>query len=174
MEIIEYIRKSGRKPKRDEEGKIVVKGNGTGRQKKGVLYCGINPENPDAIIIGFSLCNKMDDFDYVNGQHEPGFGLDLAKQRAEKWSNYTGYFVQNSWTEDDIEHEDLIAYVNPDTKTVVEVPPSIIRPLKSFIKRSKRYFQDKEVPTWIDKISNDDPESILDYINYTLEMEFDE
>jgi len=174
MEIIEYIRKSGRKPKRDDDGKIIVKGNGVGRQKKGVLYCGINPENPDAVMIGFSMCNKLDEFDYVNGQHEPGFGLDLAKQRAEKWSEFTGYFVQNSWTENEIEEEDLIGFINPDTKTVVEVPPSIIGPLKKFLQRCKRYYQDKDFPVWIEKIESNDPEEIVDYINYTLEIEFDE
>ena len=175
MEIIEYIRKSGRKPKRDDEGKIVVKGNGAGRQKKGVLFCGIDPLNDDAVIIGFSLCSKLDDFDYVKGQHEPGFGLNLAKERAEKWSDYTGYFVQNSWTEDEIDDgEDLIGFVNPDTKTVVEVPPSIIGPLKDFTKRCRRYFQDKEFPAWIENIELNKPEQIVDYINYTLEMEADD
>ncbi len=175
MEIIEYIRKSGRKPKRDDDGKIIVKGNGAGRQKKGVLYCGINPENPTSVMIGFSMCSKMDQFDYVNGQHEPGFGLDLAKERADKWATFTGYFVQNSWTEDQIEGgDDLIGFVNPNTKCVVEVPPSIIGPLKDFTKRCRRYFQDKEFPLWIEKVEQDDPEEIIEAINYTLEIEFDE
>jgi hypothetical protein len=175
MEIIEYVRKSGRKPKRNDEGNIIVKGNGEGRKKKGVLYCGVNADEPDHVMIGFSLCNKMDEFDYVKGQHEPGFGLELARERAEKWFKYLGFFVQNSWSEDEIEDgADLISYINPDTKTVVEVPPSIIGPLKDFIKRCRRYFQDKEFPTWVEMIEKDDPEEILDYINYTLEIEFDE
>jgi hypothetical protein len=174
MEIIEYIRKSGRKPKRDEDGKIIVKGSGVGRQKKGVLYCGINTDEPDRVMIGFSLCNKMDEFDYIDGQQEPGFGLDLAKTRAEKWFNYTGYFVQNSWTEDDIEGGvDLIGYINPNTKTIVEVPPSIITPLRDFIKRCRRYYQDKEFPVWIENIEKKQPEADLELVNYTMEMEVD-
>jgi hypothetical protein len=170
MEIIEYLRKSGRKPKRDDEGKIIVKGSGVGRQKKGVFFCGNDPEDPNSVIVGFSLCNKLDEFDYIDGQQEPGFGLDLAKSRAEKWADYTGYFVQNSWTEDDFENgEDLIGFINPDTKTIVEVPPSVIRPLTKFIKRCRRYYQDKDFPVWIEKIEQGQPEDIINYINYTVE-----
>lgn len=172
MEIIEYIRKSGRKPKRDDDGKIIVKGNGAGRKKKGVLFCTADPEKENGVIIGFSLCSKMDIFDYVNDQYEPGFGISLASDRAVKWADYSGYFVQNSWTEEEIDGgEDLIGFINPDTKTIVEVPPSIIHPLKAFIKRCRRYYQDKEFPVWIEKIEQDRPEDIDEIINYTLEME---
>jgi hypothetical protein len=175
IELIEYVRKSGRKPKRDEDGKIIVKGSGVGRQKKGVLYCTPNADFPDTVMVGFSLCSPLDTFDYVNGQHEPGFGLSLAKQRAEKWYDFTGYFVQNTWTEEMIEDGDeLLGFVNPDTKSIVEVPPSILKPLKDFIKRCRRYYQDKEFPVWIENIEKDQPEQILESINYTLEIEWGE
>jgi hypothetical protein len=178
MEIIEYIRKNGRKPKRDDNGHIIIKGSGVGRQKKGVLFCGINPDNNDSVIIGFSLCSKRDKFDYIKGQYERGFGLNLANERAEEWSDYTGYFVQNSWTEKEIDkyyykkEGDLLIYVNPDAKSIVEVPPSIIKTLKNFIKRCKRYFQDKEFPVWVEKIEQNDPEEIHQYANYTPEINF--
>lgn len=175
FELIEYLRKSGRKPKRDDDGKIIIKGKGTGRQKKGVLFCGVNPNDENSVIMGFSMCNKIDDFDYVNGQYEPGFGLNLAKERAEKWSSYTGFFVQNSWTEEEIEGpDDLVAYVNPDTTCIVEIPPSIFDKLQVFIQRCKRYYQDKNFPEWVKKVENDRPELINSYINYTMEIELDE
>jgi len=175
MEIIEYVRKSGRKPKRDDDGKIIVVGAGTGRQKKGVLFCAPDPKSQNGVMIGFSLCNKMDEFDYVKGQHEPGFGLDLAKARAEKWSDYSGYFVQNSWTQEDIEDgTDLYSFVNPDPQNVVEIPPSIIQPLRNFIGRCKRYFQDRDFPEWIEQVERSEPEEILEMINHTLEIEWDD
>jgi hypothetical protein len=175
MEIIEYLRRNGRKPQRDSEGKIIVKGTGAGRKKKGVFYCTSDSETPDKVIIGFSLCNDLDEWDHIDGQYEPGFGLELAARRSEKWGEYTGYFVQNSWTESMFEDgEDLISYINPNPKTVVEVPPSIIRPLKKFIKRCRRYYQDKDFPEWIEKIEQDKPEDIVEIHNYTLLIDDDD
>ena len=93
--------------------------------------------------------------------------LDLAIARAEKWANYSGYFVQTSWTEDDIEDgEDLFKYENPNPREIVEVPPSIIKPFKKFIQRCKRYYQDKEFPEWIEAIESNKPVSDLDMIEY--------
>ena len=171
-ELIEYVRKSGRKPKRDDDGKIIVKGKGAGRQKKGVLYCGVSQDDPDCAIVGFSMCSVMDQFDYVNGQYEQGFGLELAKQRADKWSTFTGYFVQNSWTEEQLESDnDLIKFVNPNSKTVVEVPPSLIKTLTSFVQRCRRYFQDKKFPEWVERVENGDEENVCDFINLAVDFE---
>jgi hypothetical protein len=157
-QIIEYVRKSGRKPKRDEDGKIVVKGSGIGRSKKGVLFCGVLPDDPEKVSIGFSLCGPLDEFDYVNGNKEPGFGLDLAMARAEKWSQYLGFFYQNTYTEFDIENEDIQIFQNPDPKFIVEVPPSLEKQLKCFVKRCRNYFKDKEFPLWIEKLEKDEIE----------------
>ena len=158
-ELIEYVRKSGRKPKRDDNGNIVVKGAGTGRTKKGVLFCGILPDLPDQVSIGFSLCSPMDEFDVVNGSKEPGFGLELAQARADKWANFTGFFVQTSWTEDELDNGDIFMFENPEPKTVVEIPPSICNQLASFIGRCRRYYKDKEFPEWVEKFEAGEPET---------------
>lgn len=148
---IEYIRKNGRKKGR----------------KKGVMWCGINPNNPESVILGFSLCNSLDKYDWIDGKHDPGFGLDLAAIRAEKWSDYTDYFVQKSYTEPMLfdDESQLLKIVNPNPRSVVEIPPSILDRLRTFIKRCKKYYKDKDFPLWVDKVDNYDP-----YPNEELEV----
>lgn len=180
LELIEYVRKSNRKPKRDENGHIIVKNNGRGRQKKGVLYCGLNPNDDNKVVIGFSLCNSIDQFDYINGQCSPGFGLELARIRAKKWAEYNGYFVQNTFTQEEIEEEGLFLYKNPipdkddpDAIRLVEVPPSIIKNLSNFIQRCKRYYSKKKFPEWIEGIEKgDDQAANLERIYYSGEDYF--
>ena len=148
---LEYIRKNNR-----SKGK-----------KKGVLYCGIDPEDVNNVIVGFSLCNTVDRFDYIGGKPVKGFGLDTAKQRAEKWSLFTEYFVQKSWTEDEIDDEThaLLMIKNPNPQQVVEIPPSVLAPLKRFIDRCRKYYKDKEFPEWVRKVEDDEP-----YPSEELEM----
>lgn len=148
---IEYIRKNDRWS--EKENKYRSKG-----EKRGVLYAGIDPTNSNAVIVGFSLCSKMDRFDYIKGNREPGFGQELAEERANKWANHTDYFVQNSFNEMEIEdswsgQEFLKLKENPDTKTVVEVPPSIIGRLEIFIERCKKYYKDKAFPEWVERVA---------------------
>jgi len=148
---IEYIRKNDRWSK--EQNKYRSKG-----EKRGVLYASIDPINPNAVIVGFSLCNKLDRFDYIKGNREPGFGMDLAAERAIKWANHTDFFVQNSFNEMEIEDSfngdiELTMKENPDTKRVVEVPPSIIGRLEIFIERCKKYYKDKKFPEWVEKVA---------------------
>ena len=143
IERIEYIRKNGRKKGR----------------KKGVMWCGIDPESSDSVILGFSLCNSLDKFDWIDGKHTPGFGLKLAKLRGEKWVDHTDYFVQASFTEPMLYDDEskLLKILNPNSRLVVEIPPSIIDRLRTFIKRCKKYYKDKDFPLWVDKIDNNDP-----------------
>lgn len=140
---IEYMRKNNR-----NRGK-----------KKGVLYCGISTIDSANVDVGFSVCNTIDRFDYIDRKPCKGFGLDLAKQRAEKWSLFTEFFVQKSWTEDRImdETEELLLFKNPNTQQVVEIPPSVVAPLKRFIERCRKYYKDREFPEWVRKIENDEP-----------------
>jgi hypothetical protein len=138
---IEYLRKNGRS-----------KGH-----KKGVLYCGIDPDDDQSVIFGFTLCHPSDRFDYVAGSREAGFGLDIAKIRAEKWKFHTDYFVQKTYTEKEIDDafmEDmkLKRFINPDPGSIVEVPASVMVRLKPFIERCRKYYKDKDFPMWIQKI----------------------
>jgi hypothetical protein len=141
MEKIEYIRKNGRR-----------KGH-----KKGVLFCGIDPDDDQSVVIGFTLCNSLDRFDYIKNQRVEGFGLETAKLRADKWKFHTDYFVQETFTEEELFHAeegdlDLMVYENPDHSSVIEIPPSVMRRLKSFIIRCERYYKDKEFPLWVKKV----------------------
>jgi hypothetical protein len=141
-ELIEYIRKNGRNKGR----------------KKGVLFCGIDPSNSQKAVVGFTLCNNIDRFDYINDKPAKGFGLETAKSRAEKWANHTDFFVQNSFTEKMIEDEDftLLVFINPDKQKIVEIPPSVVGKMKIFLERCRRYYKDKVFPEWIEKFEKGD------------------
>ena len=156
---IEYIRKNGRKKGR----------------KKGVMWCGINPDDANKVMVGFSICNSLDRFDWIDGNYCSGFGVDLAETRAEKWASYTDYFVQKSYTEPMLfdDEKNLVRFINPNPKTIVEVPPSILDRLNTFINRCKRYYKDKEFPLWTDKLVNNDSydEDLLDEEEIYVEFE---
>jgi hypothetical protein len=155
MDKIEYIRKNGGMSVKIEsednsEPRFIRVSKG---EKKGVLFCGVHPEDPKSVVIGFSLCNKMDKFDVVNGKKRNGFGLEMATKRAVMWSNHIDYFIQRSWTEEQLfETEPLGYFVNPNPKEVVEIPPSIAQQLQVFIERCKKYYKDKEFPVWTENI----------------------
>ena len=140
---IEYIRKSGRR-----------KGH-----KKGVLFCGVDPVDSNSVIMGFTLCHSIDRFDYINGQMFKGFGVDTAKQRAEKWRLHTDFFVQKTHTEIELEDVEIgnKFFFNHNPQEIVEVPPSVMVRLKTFIERCRKYYKDKEFPVWIQNIENGKP-----------------
>lgn len=159
VERIEYLRKSNRK-----QGK-----------KKGVLWCGIDPDNADGVLVGFSLCHSIDEFDVkIRGKYRervPGFGLSVAKERGDKWRFHSAYFVQNSYTEYELNVFDLdlpVLYENPDPATIVEIPPSIEDRLRTFLVRCKKYYKDKMFPEWCEAILQNDP-----YLTIDEEMEND-
>jgi len=68
--------------------------------------------------IGYSLVHKNDRYDFINGRREPGFGLDLAMDRAIK-SRTTGQ---------------------------IKIPPSIMPLVTKFAERCERYYKDLERP----------------------------
>lgn len=150
MEVmrIEYLRKNDRWS--NEKQKYTSRG-----EKRGVLFCGINPNDPNAVVVGFSLCNSIDRFDYINGAKEPGFGLDLAKTRANKWAKKERCFVQFSNDEAAYEDGEVLMKLNHDTETILEIPPSVIGRLRVFLERCKRYYKDKTFPMWTDDVMDD-------------------
>ncbi len=143
IQKIEYIRKNNRK-------------NG---KKKGVLWAGIDPKDKEQVIIGFTLCHSIDRFDYINtNKKAKGFGLDTAKVRAEKWKQHNSYFIQKTYTEEDIVNNvEILKYVNPNNKSCVEVAPSVLVKIKPFIERCRKYYKDKGFPEWIEKIEKNEP-----------------
>ena len=72
----------------------------------------------NTIVVGYSLCNRKDRYDYINGKRTSGFGKHMAYERAVKWSS------QDS----------------------IEVPASIMPLMTKFIKRCESYYKDKECP----------------------------
>lgn len=166
-ERIEYLRKNGRK-----HGK-----------KKGVLWCGIDPDNEDGVLVGFSLCHAIDDFDVISKgsnidrygnvkiitERVPGFGLNVARERGDKWRFHSAFFVQNSHNEEELEAAEdyeipfeLVSYENPDPANIVEIPPSIIDRLRTFLIRCKKYYKDKTFPEWADAVLQGDETSVYD------------
>lgn len=145
---IEYLRKNGRKQGR----------------KKGVMWCGVDPDDENKVMVGFSICSALDKFDWVSDRYEPGFGLELAQVRADKWKDKDEYFVQLSYPEPELYSDDvsIMKYVNPNTKEILEIPPSIVKRLKTFIVRCKKYYKDKDFPVWVEKLNNGE--------NYSYEL----
>lgn len=144
MEVqkIQYLRNNGRN-----------KG-----QKRGVLFCCVDDSDDNKVIVGFSLCNKSDKFDYIRSLKYPGFGVLIAKERAERWSNHKDYFIQKSWTQEQLNIEEKLFFLkNPNPKTIVEIPPSIFKQLTSFIERCRKYYKDKEFPVWVNKFIEECP-----------------
>jgi hypothetical protein len=70
----------------------------------------------DRVVYGWSLCHRKDTYDFIDGEHQKGFGLETAKKRAIKWSE------------------------NPN----VHLPHSLKKAFLKFKDRCDRYFQDAE------------------------------
>jgi hypothetical protein len=67
----------------------------------------------DRPVIGYSLCHKNDMYDFVGKVRRPGWGKTLAITRAIKWRD----------------------------NEVIEVPPSIIKEARKFVKRCEKYYK---------------------------------
>jgi hypothetical protein len=172
---IEYMRKNGGVATKLEDGTYVRHNKG---EKRGVLFCGIHPNNNDDVVVGFSLCNKLDEFDVINGERRKGFGLRIAKKRALKWSDHTEYFIQTSWTEEEIEDLSIsLEYINnPNIEEIVEVPPSVAKKLLNFLERCMRYYQDKNFPEWANKFMNHNEYQLcsLDFVEVRPALDIEE
>lgn len=156
-EIIEYIRKNNGmlvKVGENKKGKFIFEKRNMG-PKIGVLWCGINPADNEKVMIGFSLCNKIDRFNYKPDGNRlkkyPAYGIVLARKKACYVNNHADCFIQATQTE----NSDYLI-VNPDPNKIVEIPPSIVKKLTSFVERCKRYYKDKQFPTWVKKFEAKD------------------
>jgi len=106
-----------------------------GRKKRGVLVASVVYGK---VLIGFSICHKtLDRFDYIDGKHKPGCGLEWAIARAEKWMDWKKSFI-----------------VEPTKKKAgkkeVPIPSLMLDEIEDFIAKClllKRY-QNKEFPGW--------------------------
>jgi len=71
------------------------------------------------LTIGYSLCHKNDMYDFVGKVRRPGWGKTLATTRAIKWRD----------------------------NDVIEVPPSIIKEARKFVRRCERYYKGAKIQT---------------------------
>jgi hypothetical protein len=137
--MIEYIRK-GKK----------------NRTKRGMLFAGIHPNEPDKVQIGFSLVHSSKDrFDWIYDEktgryyRQEGFGKDLVAKRAVKWSDYQ-IAVLDSNGNGDIPP---MVRAGETEGCALLVPQSMSRDLKKFIRRCRRYYRGKELPVWTQFLS---------------------
>ena len=139
FEKVQYIRTKGLALK-DNEGKFIPNDDGVNKrtrgQKKGVLVAFIDETEPEKVCLGYSLCHPRDRFDYKAGVRVPGLGKQYAKLKALKNVNNVDFAL--------CQHK--IDRQMP--KTFVKIPRSIQEDLASFIIRCKKYYKDKEMPTW--------------------------
>lgn len=122
--MIQYIKK----PTKSRSGKKVFR-----RDKIGVMVANVRKASDafekDRIQIGFSLKHRKDRYDWVDGEHKPNHGRNMAYLRAERWAD---------------RH---ISEVN--------VPDSIIPDVSKFAVRCMKYFKDAELPDWVKVIATE-------------------
>jgi hypothetical protein len=93
----------------------------------GVMVAGFEPQDPNNVIIGVSLCHKRDKFDHVPLEKTgefipcPGFGIKLAESYAVAWANAAS----------------------------VPIPFSTKKKLNKFLNRCQKYYKGKSLPTWV-------------------------
>jgi hypothetical protein len=91
--------------------RIIKKTKSKGNKAIGYLAAGLMDEG--IIAIGYSLCHANDQYDFVNKRRVPGFGRDLALNRAIKYSS----------------------------DGAIQVPPSIFKHVQKFAARCERYYK---------------------------------
>lgn len=127
----------------DIKGNIIYERKGG--TKMGVMVAGVDPKNPDRVVVGYVLVHGNDKFDYVQTPEgcikQKGFGKDIASKRAVKWS------ARNLVDRGPDNHPKL-------NDTIVYIPDSIIENMKQFAYRVNQYYKDKTKPIWLEYLLN--------------------
>lgn len=161
-EMIEYIWNKPRyRTIKVEDGEDIILVN-TDRRRKGVMVAIYEPGS-DTVAIGFSLCNSLDQFDYKDGKKEKGFGLGIAKKRGTKnidteWIKIHGITSIPQKLRDQGDKDDKWI---PEVK----IPASVVVPLRNFVDRCRRYYQDKNLPVWVHLL---DDETVINSIRESI------
>jgi len=92
-------------------GQRIIKKRNSGDKAIGYLIAGLVEDG--IVAIGYSLCHANDQYDFVNKKRVPGFGRDLALNRALKYSS----------------------------DGAIQVPPSIFKHAQQFSARCERYYK---------------------------------
>jgi len=123
MELDRKLIKKIYKIKKDKKGKRIIS-----KQPKGVLVAGLTESGQ--IAIGFSLCHRIDRFDYINRKIKAkGLGRRIAEERAIKWS----------------QHE------------LVKIPNSIEKELRKFIYKCTRFYKHNQFVPWVENLYRSEP-----------------
>jgi len=95
------------------------------RVRYGAFVAGIDPHDPNRIVIGCSLCHKSD-----REKYRDDLAIKIAEGKALKWSTLA-----------------------PDVESVeYEIPYTMLRQMPKFISRCRRYYKDRHFPEWATKI----------------------
>lgn len=158
-EKVEYFRKKGTIIKdqihTDGDETIVIWGDGRrGRGRlKGVMVAYTSDED-GLVRIGFSMCHPSDKWDHISGVHQPGWGKQIASDRAEKWINKSNAMIHKNMEAAlgvMSEHEDEPELIDLIKKSVI-IPDTMHGSLKAFVERCRKYYKDKRFPEWVDKL----------------------
>jgi len=115
MELNRKLIKKVYKITKNRSGKQIIS-----KQPKGVLVAGLTESGQ--IAIGFSLCHRIDRFDYINRKiRAKGLGRRIAEERAIKWSQ----------------------------DEPVNIPSSIEKELQKFIYRCMRFYKNYQFVPWV-------------------------
>lgn len=109
-----------------------------GRKKVGVMYA--DKSESGEVVIGFSLCNPLDEF-----RKEAGIGK--AKKRA--WVNKDKDLVAVKYSNSDVvvdRARDYSLSIVDDTHVII--PKTMVSHVKQFVARCKQYYKDGKLPTW--------------------------
>lgn len=127
--LIQYVRR-GKKTKKYVDGMIWP---GRRERLKGVM---VAFKEDDILYIGWSLCHHLDKFDHNKA-------INIATERSCKWNSspinkrhYCNWYINDG---------------------ISIVPQSITDEFVTFIKRSLKYFKEREIniPQWIINFLND-------------------
>jgi len=109
---VTYIRKKIRRKVINDQPIYYSQG-----EKRGVMISFINPNDPNMICMGWSICNSIDKWDHVNGVKVKNFGKNLAISRAFK-------------------------LIEPNRET--HIPDTIFNLFYSFFENSQKYYLNPE------------------------------
>ncbi len=131
---------------------------------KGVLFAGIDPDNDDNVVVGFSMANKMDihNLEVVDGLKLGGFnkeiGLKLAKKRA---IDYIGCSESQVFLYKDETGkreyypcgkgimDGVITYSDSEKRMTINIPTTLTKPFVYFIDNCIKYYKGKKFPKWL-------------------------
>ncbi len=104
--------------------------------KKGSFVAVPDPEQPDKLLIGFSLCHRRDRFDFNGRMKLKGLGNWYAYEKAKKYAHSDRFVIATDSTAKNL------------PRPIVKIPQSMAKDLARFIVRCRKFFKGKDFPDW--------------------------